>query len=389
MISSKKTGKKGFETEELIRSYFLAAGFFVVRGVRLRLGDDDLTDVDLWLYERSATLARRRIIIDIKDKAEPKAAERLFFIKGLAEIMQVEAVGIVTSDSRQTLRELARKHNVLWIDNSDLQRLKSSEKLASLSRLTDEELYSLIAKVDTARSSKSLREAVLTVKSSVADRFGPSCANTATDGVQLFSKLGLEAHPNSFPAEVFTRLVYFCASIAAAALDYASGETALRPHAERLANLANGIRFGEDARSTQEKLRWTEAAIRDFVQGGEGIAEAVRRRFFEALEAVPAEALADIIVKMANSDRLFKSARDLEQAAYAIDLPSFDGLSTDAKTFLGAVLDFAGADRVLFSKCWSADVSAGGEPTEKQSGVRDDDAKHSIDNTYQGPKLLF
>ena len=95
----------------------MGAGFFVVRGVKLRYGGDELTDIDLWLYERSATLARRRIIIDIKDNAQPKAAERLFFVKGLAELIQVEATGIATSDTRRSLRELARKHNVLWIDN--------------------------------------------------------------------------------------------------------------------------------------------------------------------------------------------------------------------------------------------------------------------------------
>ena len=144
MSGGKKTGKKGFETEEIVRSYFLEAGFFVIRGVKLRNGGDELTDIDLWLYERSATLARRRIIIDIKDNAQPKAAERLFFVMGLAEIIHVEATGVATSDNRRSLRELARKHNVLWIDNADLQRLKSSEKLAVPSRITDEMLDNLI-----------------------------------------------------------------------------------------------------------------------------------------------------------------------------------------------------------------------------------------------------
>jgi len=358
MNAAKKTGKKGFETEELIRSYFLAAGFFVVRGVKLRQGDDDLTDIDLWLYERSATLARRRIIIDIKDKAEPKAAERLFFVKGLAEIMQVEATGIVTSDNRRTLRELARKHNVLWIDNTDLQRLKSSERLAGTSRLTDELLDELVAKVDSARSSRSNRDAISSVKSSVGDRFGPSCANMASEGTQHFGKLALEAHPNSLPAQVFTRLAYFCAAIAAAALDYASAETSLRPQPERLANLANAIRFGDDSKSTEEKLRWTEAAIRDFAPGGAGVAETVRNRFNDAVRLIPAEALAEVVAKMANSDRLFKAARDLEQAAYATELPSFDGLSLEAKSYLGAALDFVGLDRARFAKCWEGSSRA-------------------------------
>jgi hypothetical protein len=349
----KKTGKKGFETEEIVRSYFLGAGFFVVRGVKLRHAGDELTDIDLWLYERSATLARRRIIIDIKDNAQPKAAERLFFVKGLAEIIQVEATGIATSDSRRSLRELARKHNVLWIDNADLQRLKSSQRLAVSNRISDEELSELIATVDTSRSSKIVRDTFLSVKSSVADRFGPSCANTAVDGAQYFARMCVESHPSSLPAQVLTRLTYFSCAIAAAALDFASGESALRPHQDRLASMTDAIRFGEDSKGTAEKLRWAEAAIRDFAPNGAGLAEVVRNRFHEALQSVPAESLAEVTVKMANSERLFNAARDLEQASFSVECPSFDDLSIDAKSFIGAVLDFISIDRTAFAKSWN------------------------------------
>jgi hypothetical protein len=350
---AKKTGKKGLETEEIVRSYFLGAGFFVVRGVKLRHGGDELTDIDLWLYERSATLARRRIIIDIKDNAQPKAAERLFFIMGLAELIQVEATGIATSDNRRSLRELARKHNVLWIDNDDLQRLKSSERLTVSSRLSDENLGELIGKIDALRSSKNVRDVFVSVKSAVADRFGPSCANTAIDGMQYFAKTGVEAHPGSLSAQVFTRLTYFSAAIAAAAFDFASGELALRPHRERLAGLTDAIRFGDDRKGTAEKLRWAEAALRDYAPNGPSVAETVRLRFNEALQSLPAEDLAEVIVKMANSDRLFRAATDLEQAAFLINCPSFDELSIDAKSVLGALLDFVSVDRLAFSQGWN------------------------------------
>jgi hypothetical protein len=361
----KKTGKKGFETEEIVRSYFLGAGFFVVRGVKLRHGGDELTDIDLWLYERSATLARRRIIIDIKDNAQPKAAERLFFVKGLAEIIQVEATGIATSDSRRSLRELARKHNVLWIDNADLQRLKSSQRLSVSHRISDEDLSDMISKVDASRSSKLIRDAFASVKSSVADRFGPSCANTAIDGAQYFVRMCVEAHPGSLPAQVFTRLTYFSCSIAAAALDFASGDSALRPHQERLASMTDAIRFGEDPKGTADKLRWAEAAIRDFAPNGAGLAEMVRNRFHDALQSVPAESLAEVTVKMANSERLFNAARDLEQAAFNVDCPSFDDLSIDAKSFIGAVLDFISIERAAFANCWTTSKSA---PVEDPAG---------------------
>ncbi len=348
----KKTGKKGFETEEVVRSYFLGAGFFVVRGVRLHHAGDELTDIDLWLYERSATLARRRIIIDIKDNAQPKAAERLFFVKGLADFIQVEASGIATSDPRRSLRDLARKHNVLWIDNADLQRLKSSERLTASSRLTDEELAQRITAVDTQRASKNVRDTFSSIKSSVVDRFGPSCANTAIEGAQYFARMAVEAHPGSPPAELFTRLTYFACAIAAAALDFASGEAALRPLAERLAWLTDAIRFGEDPKGTDEKLRWSEAAIREYAPNGKGLADLVRTRFYEALRSVPAESLAEIVVKLANSDRLFNAACDLERAAFLIKCPAFDELSLDAKSILGAILDFVAVGRRPFALAW-------------------------------------
>ena len=356
--SAKKSGKKGFETEEIVRSYFLGAGFFVVRGVKLQHAGDELTDIDLWLYERSATLARRRIIIDIKDNAQPKAAERLFFVKGLAEIVQVEATGVATSDTRRSLRELARKHNVLWIDNADLQRLKSSQRLTASSRLSDESLNEQVSRIDSSRASKNVRDTFASVKSSVADRFGPSCANTAIDGAHYFARMAVEAHPGSFAAMVFTRLTYFCAAIAAAALDFASGDSALRPAPERIANLTDAIRFGDDPRGTFEKLRWTEAAVRDFVPNGASIADVIRTGFTEALQSVPAENLAEVTAKMANSDRLFNAARDLENAAFLIDCPTFDDLAIDSRSFLGAVLDFVAIDRLSFAASWSPPISS-------------------------------
>jgi hypothetical protein len=152
---------------------------------------------------------------------------------------------------------------------------------------------------------------------------------------------------------VFTRLTYFSAAIAAAALDFASGDSALRPHQERLTSLTDAIRFGDDPKGTAEKLRWAEAAIRDYAPNGAGLAEMIHTRFNEALQSVPAESLAEIVAKMANSDRLFNAARDLEQAAFLIDCPTFDDLTIDAKAFLGAVLDFISIDRLAFSQGWN------------------------------------
>ena len=61
---------RGATLEELLRAFFLRAGFFVVRGVPFEHLGEELTDVDLWLYERPTGTARRVQICDIKSKTE-------------------------------------------------------------------------------------------------------------------------------------------------------------------------------------------------------------------------------------------------------------------------------------------------------------------------------
>jgi hypothetical protein len=364
-MMTKASGAKGLKTEELVRAYFLRAGFFVMRGIKLRYDGLELTDIDIWVYERSATLARRRTIIDIKDKRSPQAAERLFFVKGVANVISVEGAGVATTDNRPVLRELARKHGVLWIDGADLQRLKDSDAISSLNRITEEEFNGEIADIDNARNGRVLRDKIDEVKSAVADRFGPSCANTALEGFQLFARETVNSHPASAAARGAGRLTYLAAAIAAAAFDFASADTALRPSAERVRHMTDAIRFGANTEGALANLRWTEAAIREYLPNGAGLAQVVREKFTAELNAVPAEGLAEIVIRLSNSEKLFSIAKSLEKAAYATHLVSFDYLDSDAKGFLGSLLDFADISRPKFAEGWrgrpQTDISIHGE----------------------------
>ncbi|MER9216922.1 hypothetical protein NKI54_33935 [Mesorhizobium sp. M0663] len=373
-MMAKASGAKGLKTEELIRAYFLRAGFFVMRGIKLRHDGIELTDIDMWVYERSATLARRRTIIDIKDKKTPQAAERLFFVKGVASVIAVEGAGVATTDNRPMLRELARKHGVLWIDGADLQRLKDSDALSGLNRMTEEEFISEIADIDNARNGRVFRDKIDEVKSAVADRFGPSCANTALEGFQLFAREVVNAHPASAAARGAGRLSYLSAAIAAAAFDFASADTALRPTAERVRHMTDAVRFGANTEGALANLRWTEAAIREYLPNGAGLAQVIREKFTAELNAVPAEGLAEIVIRLSNSEKLFSIAKSLEKAAYASHLVSFDHLDADTKGFLGALLDFADISRPKFADGWigrpEADTGGSGRFMEVENGDR-------------------
>jgi len=351
-------GAKGYKTEELIRKYFLQSGFFVLRGLNLVYEGDELTDIDIWVYERSATLARRRTIIDIKDKAKPHAAERLFFVLGISKLLGVEGVGVATTDSRPSLRELAQKNKVLWINGEDLKRLKKSPSIAKIKRLSEEDLQKEIASLDKSRGGKHIMSQYENAKSSMADRFGVSSANLCLDATRDFAELSIRCHPGSKQAQTLGRLTYLSAALCAASFDFASADTALRPVAERKKAMINSIKFGSDSKSFEERIEWAETAIRDYAPNGNTLAKTVRNRIMKSITSGKADDLADIIVRLSHNNLLFDAARHLEMAAYAISPPTFDQLPNEAQSFLGAILDYCGIERKLFKQSWQCDVSS-------------------------------
>lgn len=342
-------GAKGFKTEELLREYFLTAGFFVVRGAKLSYEGTELTDVDLWIYERSATLAKRRTIIDVKDKQRPQAAERLFFISGLGKTIGVEGVGVATTDKNPKLRALARKNKVLWINGDDLQRMKSSDRLLRGERLSEEDFSKIVEDLDKSRGGKIYQGHLDAIKSVVVDRFGASSANRALDTFKFFASEAIKLHPASNSAKVLTRLSFYAACLSAVALDFASSDSALRPIAERRKHMANAIRFGENVEGTYDKIEWAERALREYSENGQSIAQQIRSGFEHDLNQVPAEDLAEIVVRLSNTDSLFGIARTLEHAAFSVSSVPFVQLPTEAKAYIGALLDFSKLDRKLFA----------------------------------------
>ena len=105
-MSTPRTEGRGPALEEALKAYFWQAGYFVVRGVPYRIDDDDVTDIDLWLYERPAALTRRRLIVDAKNKQRPKASERIVWSKGLQNAL--------ASTERSSLRPISELALVSW-----------------------------------------------------------------------------------------------------------------------------------------------------------------------------------------------------------------------------------------------------------------------------------
>lgn len=350
---AKTPGEKGHRTEELLRAYFIRAGFFAVRGAPVTFGTEVATDVDIWLYERPTGSARRIQIVDAKSKSKPKAVERLFWVKGLAEAIDADGAYIATTDSRPALRQIATKLGVKLIDGDDLRRIRDSGRVEIPGRLTDEDLANQAKIVDTVRHSKEFQSGISDIKSSVVAGLGEMSTVRNLDNFANFAMLAIEAHADSDTAKIAGRLSLLSAALTSISLDYIGVQAAFRTRDEQREIFANAIRFGNvDRDAGLEKLRVATALLREFSPGGSGVAKTVEANFSKRLEAIPAEIVSDQAVRMMSDGSLFRAAKNLEHAAYLVEPPSYDRLDSSSKSLVGALLDYSSVDRERYAEAW-------------------------------------
>ena len=112
---------KGELMEEKLRHYFLSNGYYVARGVKYNFEGNEITDIDLFLYGRSSSIARERINVDIKNKKTPKAFERILWAKGLQVLLKFDSCVVATKDTRELIRNYGLKHNTVIFDGNFLE----------------------------------------------------------------------------------------------------------------------------------------------------------------------------------------------------------------------------------------------------------------------------
>jgi hypothetical protein len=348
-------GDKGYRLEELLRAYFLRAGFFVVRSVPFQDAGDDLTDIDLWLYERPTGSSRRRQIVDAKSRTRPKAVERLLWTKGLAQLLDVDGAYVATTDARPMLRAISKKLGISVLDGADIRRISQSEKVIFPDRIPEEEFVGKITSIDKARRSKEFQLQYHDIKFSLIDHFGAGTINRALDSFTFFAAAAVTSHPNTDASEIALRLTYFAGAVVALSLDYIGSEVSFRAAEERQGALINAIRFGDiDETVGLERIRLAIGLLQKYAPTGEATARAVDLAVKQDFKNIPAEIIAEYVVKSTKPEELFQIARQLEHLAFLNAVTSFDGLGMEDKSFIAMLLDYSGVDRARFASCWSA-----------------------------------
>ena len=143
MSKSPQVLLKGPRMEELLRSYFLKAGYYVVRGVPFIYEGFDVTDIDLWLYSRTSSVSREITLVDAKNKKTPQAIERIFWVQGLRIATKATNAVVATTEKRQEVKDFGRELGVLVLDGTFLGKLDKTDAPNAL-RFSEEEFFSKI-----------------------------------------------------------------------------------------------------------------------------------------------------------------------------------------------------------------------------------------------------
>lgn len=340
MIKTAATDKGG-RAEEGLAAHFRHMGFFALRGLPFRHDDEDITDVDVWLYERGAGSERRRFIVDSKNKARPKLVERLFWTYGARDALGLDGAYVASAGIREATRRLAKR---LRISVVDLQTVAMDESAIS-GRLTREELGKLVSQADRNRDSKEWRVHMHGTLAALLTSFGGSSANVALRSASYFADQVLTATPASPTCNLATRAFYLSASAAAIGLDYVVAQAAYQSADRQQSEVEDTIRYGSDHAETKLRLELALRVTRQYLRNGAAQANQLRERIASDTEAFQADVIAEVALKMGRTKSLFDAARDLEMAAHLRRLPSYSSLSAEARSFCGAVMDFFELDR--------------------------------------------
>ncbi len=340
-MTDKSSGRKGYAAEEALRHYFINLGYFAVRSVPFNYKSFDVTDIDLWLYMRSSALSRERTCVDIKNKKTPQAMERVFWTKGLREVLGVERAMVATTDTRKETQDFGAANGVTVLHGEFLRGVLSG--FEPTNRITEDELFGLLKAPCVVDSNVVWAKWLRKVKSTLIDGLNFNGCNKFLIACKLLIQEYLVTAKNFLP---IIRLLYIVIAYFLLTLDYATCSIGHLEVDDRKARLDDGLRYGEAGRErTDEIVNMALHLLADSGRSNLFSGQRLREEFQKQLSDFPAEILAEYFSKSEPLNKLFPLAKEFESAAYAVNLVLPHDCPADHKAVIGLLCDFLGVNR--------------------------------------------
>ncbi|WP_156896638.1 hypothetical protein [Desulfovirgula thermocuniculi] len=333
---------KGEVAEEALRAYFLSLGYFVVRSVPFSYKGFDVTDVDLWLYLKSTSLTRERICVDVKRKRTPQALERIFWIKGLREVLGLDRAIVATTDNRKETRDFGARHGVIVLPGEFLQRIINGVNINS-NRITEELFIQDLNTKSILDGRISWPRFYRESKAVLLNALNFNGCNLYLEKIRFLIEEYLASNRTSLAS---LRLLYILISYFLIAVDYSSRLLIPLDFNLRKACFAEGFRYGAAGKERAKEII-DDALYLLASSSNTGLfsREKFEQEIISQLTEYPAEILADFFAKSDNLKHLFTLARDFENLAFSQSITMPHECPSHIKGILGLLCDFLRIDR--------------------------------------------
>lgn len=325
---------KGELMEELLRTYFLNLGYFVVRGVKLKYENFDITDVDLYLYGRASSLVRQRINVDIKNKKSPQAFERILWANGLKQLLNFDKCIVATSDFRTAIQTYGKLHDTIILDGTFLNKLKKNDINV---RLTEEELLSRLSQFRSDKTyNQDWRAIYEDSKTKLLSELDFSGLNNSLLRLRYFIEKSIT---DTQSRELTTRMLYLQLSHTLIIADYILKDLAFLEQSTKEKQLIEGLKFGNLGKVGVDKIIEMAISI-----SGKKASESI----YNQIDNIPTEILKEFFGRNEIAKNLFSWARDFESFGYNRTLTSIPMLESTHKGLVAVFLDYFSINRTSF-----------------------------------------
>lgn len=333
---------KGAGLEELARAYFARQGFVAIRSVSIQFEEEEVTDVDVWLYGRQGGGVRTRALVDVKDKKSPKAFERIMWARGMQLALGCDRAVVTTTDTNTKVTRFAQQQNVALLTSAFLRHWIGDGDVLK-DRISLEELIVSIQSYSGQKQDGDWIKQISSAKSAVVSLAPYPAFNKAISSFRFFAE---RAATRPQHREQALRGAYLSAALACMALDAALEKLAFEELSTRQRLLYLGVTYGDAGDNRiQSSIDTVLSVISNGIKNGRALARQTGDALQELFTEVRAEIIAEFFAKEQNSGLLFSAARELEFRAHARARSEMTALSIEAKSIIGVFADFVGAKR--------------------------------------------
>lgn len=340
--------KKGENAEEKLRLYFLSLGYFVVRSIDAEFRGFSVTDIDLFLYSRPSPISRERTNVDVKMKVRPQALERVFWTKGLREVLGFEKCIVATTDKRSHVGEFGAINDVLVLDGNFMSKLDSTTRYAeerlNEERLNEEDFLYILSQSISGKGESNWKKQYELSKSNLIYKSNYDGLNELLNRIKEYMEQICSGHAS----ESCYRVLYITLAFFLVTLDYTIKDVSYKDQKERAAIIEDGIRFGEKGRQkSEEVVAMSTAFMGSFMNANKSGPEEIKNEVYAQFNSIPADYISNYFGTAKMMKRLLPLAIEIEVFAFNKHFLKPSCMSSEIQSVIGLLCDFHSLDRKI------------------------------------------